>query len=160
MVPYQKRLLAPLIQRQCSSVIYLGKKIVPINNGQMLRATSLTVWANELHSSLINGNILGLGNLDFFSKLWGKSTCVATYVLVLAHRTLFPISESSPFLRGSEKTFHWPGDVCWVWWQETKDFGTKNSYEITVISFYYGGLLFWYLWVSIFHVNTFVLHFI
>lgn len=31
-VLYQRRSLAPLIQRQCRSVIYLGKRTVPINN--------------------------------------------------------------------------------------------------------------------------------
>lgn len=85
MVPYQKRLLVPLIQ---SSVIYLGKEIEPINNGQMLRATLLTVWANELHSSLLSGNTLGLGNTALSSRLWGESTSVATCRLVLAHQTV------------------------------------------------------------------------
>lgn len=54
----------------------------------MLRATSLAVWANELHSSLLSGNTLGLGNTALSSRLWGESTSVATCRLVLAHQTV------------------------------------------------------------------------
>lgn len=95
-VPYQKILLVPLQQTQQSSVIYLCQKIVPINNGQMLRAMSLTVWAKDLHSSLIDGNILGLGNLDFSSRLWGKSTCCYLPLGAGPPNCLLPIS----FLQG------------------------------------------------------------
>lgn len=92
--------------RQCSSVIYLGKEMVPTNNEQMLTAISLSVWANKLHSSLISGNKLGLGNLDFLSKPWGKSTCIATYLLVLAHQTVcFPSQSLVPSPGGQRRHF-------------------------------------------------------
>lgn len=51
------------------SAVYQGKKTVHVNQRQILGATFLAFWANELHSSLVNESTLGLGNLDFFSKL-------------------------------------------------------------------------------------------